>query len=86
MKNKPRKAESEFKKAQKYCDESSLLLNSATLNMATYYSMTKQNEDVYKIFKELYCMDPSNRFEDSYIQVLMISNNPQEFIEHMTAI
>ena len=35
MKNKPKKAESEFKKAQKYCDESSLLLNSATLNIAT---------------------------------------------------
>ncbi|MBQ6628294.1 MAG: tetratricopeptide repeat protein [Methanobrevibacter sp.] len=81
MKNKPRKAESEFKKARKYCDESTLLLNSATLNIATYYSMTKQKEDVYKIFKELYVMDPSNRFGDSYMLVLMSSNNPQEFIE-----
>ena len=81
MKNKPRKAESEFKKARKYCDESSLLLNSATLNIATYYSMTNQKEDVYKIFKELYVMDPSNRFGDSYMLVLMNSNNPQEFIE-----
>lgn len=81
MKNKPRKAESEFKKAQKYCDESSLLLNSATLNMATYYSMTKQNDDAYKIFKELYGMDSSNRFEDSYMLVLMSSNNPQEVID-----
>lgn len=81
MKNKPRKAESEFKKARKYCDESSLLLNSATLNMATYYSMTDQKEDAYKIFKELYVLDPSNRFGDSYMLVLMSSNNPQEFIE-----
>lgn len=81
MKNKPRKAESEFKKARKYCEESSLLLNSATLNMATYYSMTDQKEDAYKIFKELYVMDPSNRFGDSYMLVLMSSNNPQEFIE-----
>ncbi len=81
MKNKPRKAESEFKKARKYCEESTLLLNSATLNMATYYSMTDQKEDAYKIFKELYVMDPSNRFGDSYMLVLMSSNNPQEFIE-----
>lgn len=81
MKNQPRKAESEFKKARKYCDESSLLLNSATLNMATYYSMTDQKEDAYKIFKELYVLDPSNRFGDSYMLVLMSSNNPQEFIE-----
>ena len=80
MKNKPRKAESEFKKAQKYCDESSLLLNSATLNIATYYSMTTQKEDAYKIFKELYLMDPSNRF-GAYMLVLMKSNNPQEFID-----
>ena len=81
MKNKPRKAESEFKKARKYCDESSLLLNSATLNMATYYSMTNKKEDAYKIFKELWVMNPSNRLEDSYMLVLMSSNNPQEFIE-----
>ena len=81
MKNQPRKAESEFKKARKYCDESSLLLNSATLNMATYYSMTNQREDAYKIFKELYMLNPSNRFGDSYMLVLMSSNNPQEFIE-----
>ena len=81
MKNKPRKAESEFKKAHKYCDESLLLLNSAILNMATYYSMTKQKEYVYKIFKELYLLDPSNRFGDSYMLVLMSSNNPHEFIE-----
>ena len=81
MKNKPRKAESEFKKARKYCDESSLLLNSATLNIATYYSMTNKKEDAYKIFKELYIMDPSNRLIDSYMLVLMRSNNPQEFIE-----
>ena len=81
MKNKPRKAESEFKKAHKYCDESSLLLNSAILNMATYYSMTNKKEDVYKIFKELYLLDQSNRFGDSYMLVLMSSNNPQELIE-----
>ena len=81
MKNKPRKAESEFKKARKYCDESSLLLNSATLNMATYYFMTNKKEDTYKIFKELYLLNPSNRFGDSYMLVLMSSNNPQEFIE-----
>ena len=81
MKNKPRKAESELKKAKKYCDEPSLLLNSATLNIATYYSMTNQKEDAYKIFKELYVMDPSNRFGDSYMLVLMNSNNPQEFID-----
>ena len=80
MKNKPRKAESEFKKALKYCDESSLLLNSATLNMATYYSMTNQREDAYKIFKELYMLNPSNRLRDSYMLVLMSLNNPQEFI------
>ena len=80
MKNQPRKAESEFKKARKYCDESSLLLNSATLNMATYYSMTDKKEDAYKIFKELYVLDPSNRFGDSYMLVLMSLNNPQEFI------
>lgn len=80
MKNKPRKAESEFKKAREYCDESSLLLNSATLNIATYYSMTKKKEDAYKIFKELYLMDPSNRF-GAYMLVLMKSNNPQELID-----
>ena len=80
MKNKPRKAESEFKKASKYCDESSLLLNSATLNMAAYYSMTKQKEYAYKIFKESYLLDPSNGREDSYILQLIISRNPQEFI------
>lgn len=80
MKNKPRKAESEFKKAREYCDESSLLLNSATLNMATYYSMTKKKEDAYKIFKELYLMNPSNRF-GAYMLVLMKSNNPQEVID-----
>ena len=49
--------------------------------MATYYSMTDQKEDAYKIFKELYVLDPSNRFGDSYMLVLMSSNNPQEFIE-----
>lgn len=80
MKNKPRKAESEFKKAREYCDEASLLLNSATLNIATYYSMTNKKEDVYKIFKELYLLDPSNRF-GAYMLVLMSSNNPQEVIE-----
>ena len=49
--------------------------------MATYYSMTNQREDAYKIFKELYMLNPSNRFGDSYMLVLMSSNNPQEFIE-----
>ena len=84
MQNKPRKAESEFKKAHEYPDKSSLLLNSTILNIATYYSQTNQKEDTYKIFKELYDLDPSNGYNDSYILLLTMSNNPEEFIAKTT--
>lgn len=81
MKNEFEKANCEFEKAHEYCDKASLLLNSATLNLATYYSMTNQKENTFKIFKELYDLNPSNGYEDSYILILAMSNNPQEFIE-----
>ena len=51
IKNDFEKAESEFEKAREYCDESSLSLNSATLNLAAYYSMTNEKENTFKIFR-----------------------------------
>ena len=80
MKNKPRKAESEFKKAQKYCDESSLLLNSTTLNLAAYYSKTNQKTNTFKIFKEIYDLDSSNEYNNAPIPLLTKANNPEELI------
>ena len=79
MKNEFDKANSEFEKARQYCDNSSLLLNSATLKLAAYYSMTNQKENTFKIFKELYDLDPSNG-EGAHILFLTMANNPEELI------
>ena len=81
MKNEPKKANYEFEKARKYCDEKSLLLNSATLNLAAYYSMTNQKEDTFKLFKELYDLNPINEHEDTHILFLTMVTNPEEYIE-----
>lgn len=81
IKNEPKKANSEFEKAHKYCDEQTLLLNSATLNLATYYSMTNQKENTFKIFKELYKLNPSNEYNDIHISFLTLASTPEELIQ-----
>ena len=80
IKNEFEKAESEFEKAREYSDESSLSLNSATLNLATLYSMTNKKENTFKIFKELYGLNPSNEKEDIHISLLTVASNPEELI------
>lgn len=79
-KNEYDKATTEFKKAHEYCDEQSLLLNSATLNLATFYSMTNQKQNTFKMFKELYDLDPSNGPDDTHILILALASNPEELI------
>ncbi len=80
MKNEFEKANSEFEKARKYCDEPLLILNSATLNLAAFYSMTNQKEDTFKIFKQLYGLDPSNGYNEVHISFLALARNPEELI------
>lgn len=80
IKNEFDKANSEFKNAQKYCDEESLLLNSTILNQAAYYSKTNQKQNTFKIFKELYNLDQSNRYDDVHMSFLTIASNPEELI------
>ena len=81
MKNEPKKAEAEFKKARKYSNEQSLLLNSATLNIAAHYSMTNQKYDTFKIFKELYDLNPINEHEDTHVLFLTLAMTPEEHLE-----
>ena len=81
LKNEINKANSEFKKAIKYCDEQSLLINSAILNLAAYYPMSNQKENTFKIFKELYKLDPSNGHNDVHISFLTLASTPEELIQ-----
>lgn len=81
IKNEFDKALSEFEKASEYCDKPSLLLNLATLNMAALYSMTDKKENTFKIFKELYSMDPFNGCEETQVLFLKMVNNPEEIME-----
>lgn len=79
-KNEYDKANSEFKNAREYYDEQSLLLNSAILNLATFYSMTNQKQNTFKMFKELYGLNPSNGPDDTHIIILALASNPEELI------
>ena len=80
MKNEYNNANSEFEKARKYCDKQSLLVNSAALNLITYYSMTDQKENTYEIFKELYDLDSFNGNNDTHI-LLSVTSNPEELLQ-----
>ena len=79
-KNEYDKATSEFKKAQEYCDEQSLLFNSATLNLSTFYSITNQKQNTFKMFNELYDLNPSDGPDDTHILILALASNPEELI------
>ena len=76
LKNEFEKANSEFEK----CSNESLQLNSAILNLAAYYSKTIHKQNTYKIFKELYNMDPANKHDDVHMSFLTLASTPEELI------
>lgn len=83
LKNEFEKANSEFEKCS---NEPSLHLNSAILNLAAYYSKTSQKQNTYKIFKELYYMDPSNKDDDVHMSFLTLASTPEELIHILTVL